>query len=394
MKSYQKSSSFKQVLIRELQRMTSRRIYLGACVVLPLFSLFFMATIFGEGSMNQLPIGIVDKDNTSSSRAIVRAMEAVPTFNVEKHFINEIEARKEVQQKKIYGYLSIPHNFEQDAITGKDATLNYYYHYALMAVGGEIMGAFGESLMPIAFSPIALKAIELGVDGKDVETMLSPIDAQDHPVYNPSLNYSIYLSQPFFFVLFQILILLITVYVVGGELRFHSAHEWLKVADNNIVIALCGKLIPYTIIFSIEAIAANVMIFDIYHIPFEGSWMLLSLISILFVIATQALAIFVYSIYPALAIIISIISMIGSLGATLSGITFPIDNMFPIIQWIGALLPIRHFSEFGQIMFYTNAGFVYLWLPFVILLIYPILALFMLPRLKKAIINGKYNDIE
>ena len=52
------------VLHRELRRMTSRRLYLGVCLVLPLFCLFFMATIFGSGQMENIPIGIVDQDNT------------------------------------------------------------------------------------------------------------------------------------------------------------------------------------------------------------------------------------------------------------------------------------------------------------------------------------------
>ena len=58
------------VLHRELCRMTSRRLYLGVCLVLPLFCLFFMATIFGSGQMENIPIGIVDQDNTATSRQI------------------------------------------------------------------------------------------------------------------------------------------------------------------------------------------------------------------------------------------------------------------------------------------------------------------------------------
>ena len=46
------------VVCREWHRMTSRRIYFAACIVLPLFSLLFMATIFGNGRMENLPIGV------------------------------------------------------------------------------------------------------------------------------------------------------------------------------------------------------------------------------------------------------------------------------------------------------------------------------------------------
>lgn len=47
--------------------MTSRRLYFGVCIILPLFTLFFMATIFGNGQMENIPIGIVDQDNTATS---------------------------------------------------------------------------------------------------------------------------------------------------------------------------------------------------------------------------------------------------------------------------------------------------------------------------------------
>ena len=66
-------------------RMTSRRLYFGVCIVLPLFTLFFMATIFGNGQMENIPIGIVDQDNTATSRTIARNISAVPTFKVTKH---------------------------------------------------------------------------------------------------------------------------------------------------------------------------------------------------------------------------------------------------------------------------------------------------------------------
>ena len=55
-----KDSAFISVLKREWIRMISRKLYFGACIVLPLFSIFFMATIFGSGQMENIPVGVVD----------------------------------------------------------------------------------------------------------------------------------------------------------------------------------------------------------------------------------------------------------------------------------------------------------------------------------------------
>ena len=394
MSSSQTYHPFHAVLLREWHRMTSRRLYFGVCIVLPLFTLFFMATIFGNGQMENIPIGIIDQDNTASSRAIVRNISAVPTFNVTQHFVNEAAAREAVQKKEIYGYLSIPPQFEQDAITGKNATLSYYYHYVLMSVGGELMAAFETSLAPVSLSPIVMQAVALGVDQEQITTFLLPVQANNHPIYNPSLDYSVYLSQPFFFVLFQVLILLTTVYATGIEIKFRTADEWLTVAKGNMVTAVLGKLLPYTIIYILIGWFANYVMFGILHIPFQGSWLLMNSMTVLFIIATQALGLFLFSLFPAISLIISIVSMVGSLGATLSGVTFPVPNMFPLVRDASYLFPVRHFTEAMQMMLYGGSGFIHLWTTAVILCIFPLLAFLLLPHLKRAIESHKYEKIK
>ncbi|MBD9093446.1 MAG: ABC transporter permease [Bacteroides oleiciplenus] len=386
-----KTCSMKQplynVLRREWQRMTSRRLYLGVCLVLPLFCLFFMATIFGSGQMENIPVGIVDQDNTSTSRQIARNIAAVPTFSVTRHFTDEAAAREAVQRKEIYGYLSIPAGFEQRATTGMDATLSYYYHYALLSVGSELMAAFETALAPVALSPIAVEAISLGVSQEQITTFLLPVQSSIHPLYNPDLDYSVYLSQPFFYVLFQILILLMTVYAVGSELKFYTAQEWMTTARGNIVTAIIGKLLPYTFIFSVIGILANYVLYGVLHIPFQGSLLMMNLMTVLFIIATQALAVFIFSIFPRIAYIISIVSMVGSLGATLSGVTFPVTSMYPAVHAASYLFPVRHFTEIAQSMLYFDSGFGYYWQSAALLMVFPLLALLILPRLRQWILK-------
>lgn len=371
---------------REWHRMTSRRLYLGVCVLLPLFCLFFMATIFGNGQMENIPIGIVDQDNTATSRNISRRISAVPTFRVTKHFIDEAAARRAVQKKEIYGYLVIPPGFEQKAVTGMDATLTYYYHYALLSVGGELMAAFESSLAPVALSPIILQAEALGTEPDEIQTFLLPVESSTHPLYNPDMDYSIYLSQPFFFVLFQILILLITVYAIGSEIKFSTVQAWLRTSipagkdpDNlqhaNILTAVTGKLLPYTIIFSLIGILANYIFFGPLHIPFQGSLWLMNILTVIFIIATQSLAVLMFSLFPKIAYTISSVSMVGSLGATLSGVTFPVTAMYKPVYIASFLFPVRHFTEAAQAMVYFDAGFGYFWQSMATLLLFPLLAL-------------------
>lgn len=391
------------VLFRECHRITSRRLYFGVCILLPLFCLFFMATIFGNGQMENIPIGIVDQDNTAASRTIARRIAATPTFRVTEHFTDEASARQALQRKEIYGYLSIPPQFEQKTVSGTGATLTYYYHYALLSVGSELMAAFETTLAPVALSPIVVQAEALGVGQEQIQTFLLPVEANTHPLYNPDMDYSIYLSQPFFFVLFQILVLLVTVYAIGSEFKFGTTQEWMGAAtpagkdpanlrNADILTAVAGKLLPYTVMFSVIGILANYVLFGLMNIPFQGSLWLMNIVTVLFIMATQALAVLIFSIFPKIAYIISVVSMVGSLGATLSGVTFPVTAMYAPVHAASYLFPVRHFTEAAQAMIYFDAGFAYFWQSVAVLLVFLLLAILILPLLKWWILRMKESE--
>lgn len=385
---------FMNVFLRELRRMTSRRIYLGAAVVLPLFLIFFMATIFGDGQMRHLPIGIVDGDNTATSRNIVRNIAAVPTFEIAKHYTDDAEARAAVQRREVYGYLSIPSDFEADMVRGNGATLNYYYHYALLAVGGEVMSAFEKALIPVRMAPIVVEAVTLGATEESIETFLLPMTSDDHALYNPSLDYAVYLAVPIFFIMFQILVLLVTLYAVGSERKQGTGTMWLAAANSNILRAVAGKLLPYTLIFICEALLAGVVFFRWEHIPMAGDMGLFASTMVLFIVATQSVAVILYSLFPVLSLVISVVSMVGSLGATLSGLTFPLSAMSPVVQWVARLFPVRHFTEAMQCIVYFGGGFPVCWPQLAVLCLFPIVMLLLLPRLRRILSTNPYDTVE
>ena len=172
-------SALLNVFRRELRRMTSRRIYFAACIVLPLFSLVFMATIFGHGQMEDLPVGVVDAEHTSLSRSIIRMVDTTPELQVTKHYANETEARKAMQKKEIYGYLLIPSGIK---------SLCYYYHNAMLSVGGELHSTFETILKQVSVTPIVTEAVGLGESQTNITSFLVPVSEKEMGSSNPIRN--------------------------------------------------------------------------------------------------------------------------------------------------------------------------------------------------------------
>lgn len=378
-------TAFLNTIKRELRRIIHRPIYWVASIVLPLFSLVFMATIFGTGQMTDLPVGVVDAENTSASRHIIRMVDATPELQVIRHYSNETEAREAMQRKEIYGYLYIP---------AKLTALCYYYHNAMLSVGGELHSTFETLLQQVSVTPIVKEAIGLGENEATLTSFLMPIAEKELPTFNDTRNYAVYLSQPFFFVFLQILLLLVTTYALGSESKFGTSDDWLHTAQGNIGVAVLGKLLPYTGIFIVISMLGNAVFFRWMQSPISTSLWTIQGTTILFILATQALALFLYAIFPALSLIISVVSMVGSLGATLAGVTFPVAFMDSPVYVASYLFPIRHFIEVVDSLLYLDGTFTDYGMNIVLLLLFILLPLLLLPRLKHALITHNYDTIE
>ena len=133
---------------------------------------------------------------------------------------------------------------------------------------------------------------------------------------------------------------------------------------------------------TLEALLANVVFFRWEHIPFVGDMGLFAITTMLFVVATQSVAVILYTLFPVLSLVISVVSMVGSLGATLSGLTFPLSAMSPVVQWVARLFPVRHFTEAMQCMVYFDGGFSACWPQLAVLCLFPLVMVALLPRLK------------
>ena len=124
------------------------------------------------------------------------------------------------------------------------------------------------------------------------------------------------------------------------------------------------------------SIFANYIYFGIFDIPMDCGFWPLNLTSALFVLSTQALAVFLFSLFPALSIIISVVSM------------------YAPVYYASYLFPVRHFIEIGQTLLYGNYGYAYMWTNVVALLLFLLLPLLLLPHLKRSLISRKYDNIE
>ena len=101
---------------REQKRMLQRGIYTFCMVIAPIVAFLFFTTLMGEGLPSELPAGVVDADNTSTTREVIRNLDAFQQTDIIEHYPDVAAARKAMQQGKIYAFYYIPQGTTELAI--------------------------------------------------------------------------------------------------------------------------------------------------------------------------------------------------------------------------------------------------------------------------------------
>ena len=102
-----------QVISRELHIIARRPVYLlGSAGVMAVCALFF-TTFMAEGLPQKLRIGLVDLDNSSTSRNFRQQLDATQMGRVVE-FESVAHARRELETGRISGYVVIPEHFDRE----------------------------------------------------------------------------------------------------------------------------------------------------------------------------------------------------------------------------------------------------------------------------------------
>ena len=382
-----------EVSKREVFRMSSRSLYLLVVLVLPILSILFFTSLFKEGVPTKMPIAIVDLDQTPSSRKIARNIDVTPLSRVTQYLQTETEAMSELRTGNIYGFVVLPKNLQADLLTNKQPVISYYYQNGFLIAGGLMQNDLTLILHTLSGGINIQKREAMGQAGENMMAQVQPIQLNTHQLFNPTANYSVYISTIVLPIMLQLFILLMTVYSIGIEIKERTSHEWLRLSNKSIFIAITGKLLPYTFAFFVVMMFQNFMLYKVIGIPFQTNigWLMLG--SLLLIIAYQAVGIFCIGLLPLMRHSLNLAAFYGILALTLCGFSFPIEAMPPVFQFWASGFPVRHYMHIFQSQILAGFGLQYALPSYLYLLLFLFLPLIIINRLKSALIYQNFIEV-
>lgn len=332
-----------RVLQRELHMMFARPLYMFASVGVMLLSTFFFLTLMRGGAAENMPVAVVDLDQTSISRRLIHEMQATPSVDIQLVTNSYPEAREAMQQGKIYGIFVIREGFYSDLVAFKRPQLDFYVTNAY-TVGGNT--AYKQLLTMANLTSGAFQREVLrkkGLPDDIIMHRIQPLAIEGHMVANPWGNYSVYLVSTILPGILGLICLMLTVFAIGFELKARTSHAWLRAAGGNYTVAMIGKLIPYTFIYLVLGIGCHFILYRYAGFPVYGSHGRLLFGLVLYIFAMEGLGITLIGLLPTLRDAISIGALYSMLGFSLSGFTYPQMCMLPPVRALSYMEPLRHY---------------------------------------------------
>lgn len=374
---------------RELRIIRQRPIYLLGSVGVIAFCAIFFLTFLKDGLPSDVPIGLVDYDYSSTSRNFCQQLDATQLGKV-VHYDSFAAAREDMNRGKIAAVCVVPVGMNDDIQANRQPKITFYVN-GLYFVSGALAWKDLLQMVNLTNGAVQRQAFRArGYNDSQIMGMIRPVDVDVHQIGNVGTNYNYYLSSVLLPGVLEMIVIIVLIYSLGAELKYGTSRHLLQTSGNSIVTALAGKLLVWTLTFSAIGLILILLLFHRLHFPLAGSIWNMFLGIFLMIFASEAIAIFILEMLPVPRLALSIGALYSVLGFSLSGFTLPIEAMPPYIQGLATAFPLRHYYLFYVQEAIFGAGFAGWWKQVIYLLIFILLPLIGLVRLKKAYIHQNF----
>ncbi|MCL2917839.1 ABC transporter permease [Shewanella litorisediminis] len=209
----------------------------------------FYALLYPLPYLNQVPteqaLVVVDLDNTSLSRELIRHADASPKIRVARGAGSVTEAQHYIASGDFHGLLVIPAGFKRDLLLGKGATLSYGGDASYFLVYSALVEGLVTAGMDAAKSVQLLGMLSRGESFAGASLSLAPMHLNAVPAYNPGLGYTPYVVPGLFLLILHQTLLIGTGILGAGQWR--KSGYWQQVSALEL---LMGRIAAFGLIYA------------------------------------------------------------------------------------------------------------------------------------------------
>lgn len=344
-------SALFEVALAEVRGLVRRPLEWVTGIVLPVFWVVLVGSIFSEGLMQGLPVAVVNLDAGAEAQRVVSVFESIPSIEPVS-YPSPAAADRALKAGRVYASILIPAHYTEKTATGEGEPLSIAINKSYYAIGTILevdlklaladikRERAAEALTKLRQGTLAATAEHLRVEEPDILFE-----------GNPAFNFNRYLVATLVPGLLALGLAITVAGVLVREWRDGSAGELLKLARNSPAAAALGKLLPWVSIYSLIAAAWVAYFGGFAGWSVAGSLGLWLTASVVLMAAAASIVLFVTSL--SLTWVIAMTGAVAVFAPTFpfTAFSYPFEAMTPGATFFGNLLPLTHYLAIqGQCM--------------------------------------------
>jgi ABC-2 type transport system permease protein len=324
----------------------------GVVILAPLIQLNVLGYA-ATTDVKDIPIVIVDSDRSSQSQQLIHRFEASANFKVAGLLGSTSEIDRWLDRGEAWMALSIPPDYGEAVAAGQATTLQLVADGTdsnstgvAMGYAQTLIGGYLQDLL----APISAAAAAGGLVRPEIRIWFNPrLESRDFMI--PGIV--------------ALLLLVVTTNLSAMAIvreREIGTLEQLNVTPLARWELIVGKLLPYACIGILDVVLVLIVAIYWFEVPMRGSIPLLFAMSVVYLICTLGLGLFISTISNTQqqAMMTSAFFFLTPM-IYLSGFIFPIENMPSWIQPLTYLIPLRYFLVIVRGIFLKGIGLETLW---------------------------------
>jgi len=344
-----------RLLKKELLQIVRDRRSIGLLVVAPVLQLF----LFGyavTSDINQIATAVYDEDRTAASRELVERFTSSGYFIPKYYLSSPREIDELLDGGQVQMVLHVPPGFAKDLARGRGAEMQTILDGSDSMSARIIAGYTNAVIQQYSGRVMAQRLDRL----KGTVTRVPAIEGRLRVWYNPELKSARFMVPAVLSMILLTVTIMLTSMSIVREKELGTL-EQLVVTPLTPAELMLGKTLPGLLIGMLDMAFVLLVAIFWFRVDVAGSIPLLFLLSILFLLTTLGLGIFISTVSKTQheATLTSFFFILPFI--ILSGFMFPIENMPPVIQYITYLIPMRYFLEIIRGIFLRGVGLEYLW---------------------------------
>jgi ABC-2 type transport system permease protein len=376
-----------QVFRDEIRRIFTVKPAFSVLILGAAFYAFFYPQPYLNEALRNVPIAVVDRDSTQTSRDFARLVDATPDVAVTELLPDLASAEREVYARRVDGIMVIPQYFERDLLHGRPSPVALYADASYFLIYQRVAGAVAAVAHTVGADIETARLIAIGVDPALAVAASDPMPLTAVPIFNPEGGYATYVLPAAFVLILQQMLLMgvgLLGTLPGGDPAEDDTHP--RPAPAAIV---AGKLLAYLALEAVILPIYLVVLPYLYGLPRLGGTLPILIFAVPFVLSVAGLGFVVAGIFRRPIRVALILAALGLPLFMVAGFSWPSEAIPPFIRAISLLIPstsaINGFvklSQLGAPLAAANSEFLTLW---ALALFYNLIALLQMVRKTRSI---------